>query len=108
MAVTRIALGWVFLCIALGWVFLWAFLDKAFGLGFATERADAWINGGSPTFGCLNFATEGKYLTFSTRQFELPPDRPRRSPSTSRSRTSAGNRGTSVGEWPPSTSSTST
>jgi thiosulfate dehydrogenase [quinone] large subunit len=46
--------------IALGWVFLWAFLDKTFGLGFATERADAWINGGSPTFGFLNFATEGK------------------------------------------------
>jgi thiosulfate dehydrogenase [quinone] large subunit len=51
LAVTRIALGWVF---------LWAFLDKTFGLGFATERADAWINGGSPTFGFLNFATEGK------------------------------------------------
>ena len=46
--------------ISLGWVFLWAFLDKTFGLGFATERADAWINGGSPTFGYLNFATEGK------------------------------------------------
>lgn len=46
--------------IAIGWVFLWAFLDKTFGLGFATERADAWINGGSPTFGFLNFATEGK------------------------------------------------
>ena len=46
--------------IALGWVFLWAFLDKTFGLGFATERADAWIDGGSPTFGFLNFATEGK------------------------------------------------
>ena len=46
--------------IALGWVFLWAFLDKTFGLGFATEPADAWINGGSPTFGFLNFATEGK------------------------------------------------
>jgi thiosulfate dehydrogenase (quinone) large subunit len=51
MAVTRIALAWVF---------LWAFLDKTFGLGFATARADAWINGGSPTFGFLNFATEGK------------------------------------------------
>ena len=46
--------------IAIGWVFLWAFLDKTFGLGFGTERADAWINGGSPTFGFLNFATEGK------------------------------------------------
>ena len=46
--------------ISTGFVFLWAFLDKTFGLGFATERADAWINGGSPTFGFLNFATEGK------------------------------------------------
>jgi len=46
--------------ISIGWVFLWAFLDKTFGLGFATERADAWINGGSPTFGFLNFGTEGK------------------------------------------------
>src|SRR5688572_461628 len=25
--------------LALGWVFLWAFLDKAFGLGFATPAA---------------------------------------------------------------------
>ena len=49
MAITRIALGWVF---------LWAFLDKTFGLTFATERGDAWINGGSPTFGYLTFATE--------------------------------------------------
>ena len=46
--------------IALAWVFLWAFLDKTFGLGFATAGEDAWINGGSPTFGFLNFATEGK------------------------------------------------
>lgn len=46
--------------IAIGWVFLWAFLDKTFGLGFATESGDAWVNGGSPTFGFLNFATEGK------------------------------------------------
>lgn len=48
--------------LALGCVFLWAFADKLFGLGFATERGDAWINGGSPTFGFLNFATEGKYF----------------------------------------------
>jgi len=46
--------------IAIGWVFLWAFLDKTFGLGFATESADAWVSGGSPTFGFLNFGTEGK------------------------------------------------
>jgi len=46
--------------LAISFTFLWAFLDKTFGLGFATERADAWINGGSPTVGFLNFATEGK------------------------------------------------
>jgi thiosulfate dehydrogenase [quinone] large subunit len=46
--------------VSIGWVFLWAFLDKTFGLGFATATADAWINGGSPTYGFLNFATEGK------------------------------------------------
>lgn len=46
--------------VSIGFVFLWAFVDKAFGLGFATARADAWVNGGSPTFGFLNFGTEGK------------------------------------------------
>lgn len=39
--------------IGLGWVFLWAFLDKAFGLGFQTPAESAWINGGSPTTGYL-------------------------------------------------------
>lgn len=39
--------------IALGAVFLWAFLDKLFGLGFATPAERAWINGGSPTRGYL-------------------------------------------------------
>jgi thiosulfate dehydrogenase [quinone] large subunit len=42
--------------IALGWVFLWAFLDKTFGLGFATTSAKAWVNGGSPTDGFLGSA----------------------------------------------------
>ncbi|HWH32282.1 MAG TPA: DoxX family protein [Egibacteraceae bacterium] len=46
--------------ISLGWVFLWAFLDKTFGLGFATTTENAWVNGGSPTYGFLNFGTEGK------------------------------------------------
>jgi thiosulfate dehydrogenase (quinone) large subunit len=50
---------WGLTRLSLGWIFLWAFLDKAFGLGFATERADAWINGGSPTFGFLTFGTNG-------------------------------------------------
>lgn len=39
--------------IVLGWVFLWAFLDKTFGLGFATTEADSWLAGGSPTSGFL-------------------------------------------------------
>ncbi|MEU7875983.1 hypothetical protein [Dactylosporangium sp. NPDC049140] len=42
--------------LALGWIFLWAFLDKLFGLGFATPSARAWINGGSPTNGFLGSA----------------------------------------------------
>ena len=41
--------------IATGFVFLWAFFDKTFGLGFATESAKAWVNGGSPTAGFLKF-----------------------------------------------------
>lgn len=46
--------------LAIAWVFVWAFFDKVFGLGLATASEDAWVNGGSPTFGFLNFATEGK------------------------------------------------
>jgi thiosulfate dehydrogenase [quinone] large subunit len=38
---------------ATGFVFLWAFLDKTFGLGYATPTAKAWIHGGSPTKGFL-------------------------------------------------------
>jgi thiosulfate dehydrogenase [quinone] large subunit len=37
----------------LGSVFLWAFLDKAFGLGYATPREGSWFNGGSPASGYL-------------------------------------------------------
>jgi thiosulfate dehydrogenase [quinone] large subunit len=40
--------------VAIGFVFLWAFLDKTFGLGYATPAAKAWINGGSPTKGFLS------------------------------------------------------
>ncbi|MGC9347663.1 MAG: hypothetical protein ACP5JG_05955 [Anaerolineae bacterium] len=50
LAVTRIALGFIF---------LWAFLDKLLGLGFATAPENAWIAGGSPTYGFLNFGTAG-------------------------------------------------
>ena len=52
--------AWAVARIALGWTFLWAFLDKAFGLGFATQADGAWINGGSPATGFLQFGTEGK------------------------------------------------
>ncbi len=45
--------------IMLGWIFLWAFVDKVFGLGFATEAEKAWLAGGSPTFGFLKFGTQG-------------------------------------------------
>lgn len=50
--------------IGFGFVFLWAFLDKTFGLGFATERADAWIKGGSPTAGFLGHGTKGPFADF--------------------------------------------
>ena len=40
---------WGVLRILLGWIFLWAFLDKMFGLGYATPSSQSWINGGSPT-----------------------------------------------------------
>jgi thiosulfate dehydrogenase (quinone) large subunit len=42
--------------IALGWIFLWAFLDKVFGLGYATASAKSWLNDGSPTQGFLGSA----------------------------------------------------
>ncbi|MCR1781334.1 hypothetical protein KVF89_02205 [Nocardioides carbamazepini] len=52
--------------VGFGLTFLWAFLDKLLALGYATGTnaetgavdrfgPDAWINGGSPTFGFLNF-----------------------------------------------------
>ncbi|MFC0505831.1 DoxX family membrane protein [Micromonospora costi] len=50
--------------LALGWVFLWAFLDKLFGLGLATEEKNAWINGGSPTKGFLTFGAAGPFEGF--------------------------------------------
>jgi thiosulfate dehydrogenase (quinone) large subunit len=50
LAVTRISLGLIF---------VWAFLDKTFGLGFATPAAKAWVNGGSPTSGFLMGASQG-------------------------------------------------
>ncbi|HUW01476.1 MAG TPA: DoxX family protein [Acidimicrobiales bacterium] len=67
--------AWTVLRLLLGWSFLWAFLDKAFGLGFATCRAEdsssidfmcdaAMLKGGSPTFGFLTFGTEASHTGF--------------------------------------------
>jgi len=52
---------WASLRIAMGWLFLWPFLDKLFGLGFATAPDAAWIRGGSPTVGFLAFGTAGPF-----------------------------------------------
>lgn len=64
--------AWTVLRILLGWSFIWAFLDKLFGLGFATCRLEsggidfgcdaAMISGGSPTYGFLTFGTQGSHL----------------------------------------------
>jgi thiosulfate dehydrogenase [quinone] large subunit len=45
--------------VSLGFAFLWAFLDKTFGLGYATPAERAWINGGSPTKGFLSRVAVG-------------------------------------------------
>jgi thiosulfate dehydrogenase (quinone) large subunit len=65
--------------VAAGWTFLWAFLDKAFALGFSTGRVlndagstvridffgdAAWIHGASPTAGALGFAMKGPFVHF--------------------------------------------
>ena len=47
--------------IVTGFVFLWAFLDKLFGLGYATPAKGAWISGGSPTKGFLSSVHVGPF-----------------------------------------------
>jgi thiosulfate dehydrogenase (quinone) large subunit len=77
---TRGMWAWTVLRILIGWSFLWAFLDKMFGLGFSTCRGAggegvaassidylcdaAMINGGSPTYGFLNFGTQASHTGF--------------------------------------------
>ncbi len=48
--------------IGLGWIFFWAFIDKMFGLGFATKPGSSYLNGKSVTEGFLKFGTKGKSL----------------------------------------------
>jgi len=55
---------WGSLRILLGWIFLWGFLDKAFGLGYATSSKQAWINGGSPTTFYLSKVSSGIFGGF--------------------------------------------
>jgi thiosulfate dehydrogenase (quinone) large subunit len=55
---------WTALRICLGWVFLWSFLDGTFGLGFSTPPGQGWINGVSPTYGYLAYATRGPLAPF--------------------------------------------
>lgn len=44
--------------IVMGWTFMWAFVDKLFGLGYATPSARAWINGGTPAQGFMKAGAE--------------------------------------------------
>lgn len=55
---------WIFLRLGMGWIFFWPFLDKLFGLGFATPIGKSWLSGSSPTFGFLKFGTHGPFATF--------------------------------------------
>ena len=50
---------WGLCRISLGWIFFCGFIDKLWGLGFATKKSQAWMEGGSPTAGFLKFGTEG-------------------------------------------------
>ncbi|MET9230111.1 DoxX family membrane protein [Lentzea sp. NPDC003310] len=49
--------------LATGVLFLWAFVDKAFGLGYATKPENAWFAGGSPTRGFLSRVDVGPFDT---------------------------------------------
>ncbi len=60
--ITKAFLG--LLRISMGFIFLWAFLDKVFGLGFATKPEQAWIAGDSPTTGFLKNAVHGPFADF--------------------------------------------
>ena len=46
--------------VVIGFTFLWAFVDKLFGLGFATPSSRAWINGVTPAQGFIK-SIEGPF-----------------------------------------------
>lgn len=55
---------WSLLRLTMGLIFLWAFIDKVFGLGFATTPEKSWLAGGSPTTGFLQFGVHGPFADF--------------------------------------------
>ncbi|ADD43100.1 DoxX family membrane protein [Stackebrandtia nassauensis] len=57
---------WAVARIGVGWIFLWAFLDKTFGLGYATPPDHSWLNGGRPTQGFLANSASGPFKGFYT------------------------------------------
>jgi len=64
LRLTKEQWAWVGVRLVLGWTLLWAFLDKLFGLGYATASSKSWLNGGSPTAGYLSYATSGPLASF--------------------------------------------
>jgi len=50
--------------IGFGLTFLWAFVDKVFGLGYATPAGKGWIDGGDPTAGFLGKGASGPFADF--------------------------------------------
>ena len=58
--------------LSMGFIFLWAFLDKTFGLDFATTAEKAWLAGGSPTTGFLKFGVHGPFVDFFHNLAGLP------------------------------------
>ena len=56
--------AWALLRLSLGLIFFWAFIDKLFGLGFATAPDKSWLSGISPTAGFLKVGTHGPFSSF--------------------------------------------
>ena len=50
--------------ISMGLIFLWAFFDKLLCLNYATTPDKAWLAGGSPTTGFLQFGVHGPFADF--------------------------------------------
>ncbi|MFA5945654.1 MAG: hypothetical protein WC802_01955 [Patescibacteria group bacterium] len=57
MKYTSEQLVWVSARFAMGFIFFWAYLDKLFGLGFATASGKSWLDGVSPTTGFLGHSS---------------------------------------------------